>query len=79
LQNVYKIGQVNLCILIGIPGADIRKREIIGRENLTYIVIIETHISVTYLYVVSRQEKWHSMRHGIRRGLQVFSSIQENT
>jgi hypothetical protein len=28
---------------------------------------------------VSRQEKWHSMRHDVRRGLQVFSCMQENT
>ena len=28
---------------------------------------------------VSRQEKWHSMRHDVKRGLQVFSCMQENT
>jgi len=29
--------------------------------------------------IVSRQEKWHSMRHKVRRDHQVFSCMQENT
>ena len=37
------------------------------------------HLLRESLILVSRQEKWHSVRHDVRRGLQVFSCMQENT
>jgi hypothetical protein len=52
--------------------SECRSRKAGGAENLHFF-------SIFFIFCVSRQEKWHSMRHDVRRGLQVFSCMQENT